>query len=333
MYNATTGKLYVYPGSDDESKPSVGADASETFYVPLTFEVYGNNSVEARAYPMYNDTWMAVADTTTYIKGYGNITLDAVNETGAAVLADFYVDGASVAANTNITSVERVEGVYAIAIRNETSWVNTTITVTPGDTATYSAQFVSDRTLPHISQIEGASGSARVMPPAVEETISNGSTNRWNAAVRAMESFNSSISSSGGMATIAVDIPTIDRTIGTAMVNDTITVLVHNASGWFAYTDFVVENGQLILNNVDTGDIDGILIDFEGRVLGDVLNSGSSNILDALAVAKSTVGQHTFSGNGQFYGDVDDSGGVNILDALAIAKRTVGRVDNNYQPV
>ncbi len=82
MYNATTGKLYVYPGSDDESKPSVAADASKTFYVPLTFEVYGNNSVEARAYPMYNDTWMAVADTTTYIKGYGNITLDAVDETG-----------------------------------------------------------------------------------------------------------------------------------------------------------------------------------------------------------------------------------------------------------
>ncbi len=333
MYNATDGKLYVYPGSDNEAQPSVRADESKTFYVPLTFEAYGNDTVEARAYPMYNDTWMAVGDGTTYIKGYGNITLNAVNETGAAVLADFYVGGAQVASNINATTVERVEGAYAVAIRNGTSWVNTTMTITPGDTATYTAQFVSDRSLPHISQIVGASDSARVMPPAIEETISNGSTNHWNAAVRAMESFNSSIASSGGIATIAVDIPRINRTIGTAMVNDTISVLVHNASGWFGYTDFTIGNGQLILNNVDTGDIDMIDIDFEGRKLGDADGSGSTNVLDALAVAKSTIGRYTFSGNGQFYGDVDDSGRINVLDALAIAKRTIGRVDNNYQPV
>ncbi|WP_128693833.1 CARDB domain-containing protein [Methanoculleus taiwanensis] len=335
MYNATTAKLYVYPGSDDESQPSITAGASKTFYVPLTFEAYGNNSVEARAYPMYNDTWMAVADGATYIKGYGNITLDAVNEEGAAVLADFYVDGAAVAVNTNITSVERVEGAYAVAIRNETSWVNTTITVTPGDTTTYSAQFVSDRTLPHIAQIEGASGNARVMPPAIEETISNGSTNRWNAATRAMTSFNSSISSSGGRATIAVEIPTVNRTIGTAMVNDTISVLVHNASGWFAYTDFTIENGQLILNNVDTGDIDQIYLDFEGRMLGDVDNNGRIRLTDAITIAQSLLpGQGELTGNDEFYGDVDDSGRIRLQDAISIAQYLIpGQYDDNYQPL
>ena len=54
---------------------------------------------------MYSDAWMAVADGTTYVEGYGNVTLDAVDETGAAVLADFFVDGASVAANTDAASV------------------------------------------------------------------------------------------------------------------------------------------------------------------------------------------------------------------------------------
>ncbi len=335
MYNATTGKLYVYPGSDDESQPSVEADASKTFYVPLTFEVYGNSTVEARAYPMYNDTWMAVNNGTTYIKGYGNITLDAVDENGAPVLADFYVSGASVAANTNTTTVERVEATYAIAIRNETSWVNSSVTVTPGDTATYTAQFVSDRTTPHISQIEGASGNARVMPPAIDETISNSSTNHWNAATRAMQSFNASISSSGGMATIAVDIPTISRTIGTAMVNDTISVLVHNASGWFAYTDFTIENGQLILNNVDTGDIDMIDLDFEGRMLGDVDNNGRIRLTDAITIAQSLVpGQGELTGNTEFYGDVDDSGRIRLQDAITIAQYLIpGQYDDNYQPL
>jgi len=56
MYNATAKVLYIYPGSDDESAPSVRKDEAKTFFVPLKFGTSGNTTVEARVYPMYNDT-------------------------------------------------------------------------------------------------------------------------------------------------------------------------------------------------------------------------------------------------------------------------------------
>ena len=66
------------------------------------------------------------------------------------------------------------------------------------------------------------------VPPAIEDTISDDSPTTGMQRAKAMKSFNASISSSGGRATISVEIPTINRNIGTVEPNDTVVVLVRN---------------------------------------------------------------------------------------------------------
>ncbi|MFY1644359.1 hypothetical protein ACK11Z_11550, partial [Methanoculleus bourgensis] len=184
MYNATAKVLYIYPGSDNEARPSVNASESKTFFVPLTFGTSGNTTVEARAYPMYNDTWMALGTGGTYVLGYGNVTLAAVDETNAPMTAEFYVDNKCVGdgPGTTIVNTTELEGAHRIAIKSGDIWINSTVNVTPSESVTYTAHFASDRRVPYIAQAEGTAGEIQVMPPAIEDTISDDSPNHWNAA-------------------------------------------------------------------------------------------------------------------------------------------------------
>ncbi|WP_332450379.1 CARDB domain-containing protein [Methanoculleus sp.] len=337
MYNATAKVLYIYPGSDDESRPSVLAGESKTFFVPLKFGTSGNITVEARVYPMYNDTWMALGSGGTYVMGYGNVTLAAVDENDAPVNAEFYVNGASVASGVSTYNARLLEDTYPVAIRKDSVWINSSVNVAPSESVTYTAHFASDTSVPYIAQAEGTAGEIRIMPPAIEDTTDNASTSHWNAATKAMKSFNSTIASSGGRATISVEIPTLTRNIGTAELNDTVVVMVHNASGWFTVpsSGYSLAGGVLTLFNIDTADVDEISIGFEGRLLGDVTKDGRIRLNDAIAIAQSLVpGEGGLTGNARIYGDVDNSGNLRLQDAITIAQYLIpGQYDDNYQPL
>jgi len=335
MYNATTKTLFIYPGSDDESRPSVLAGASKTFSVPLKFGTSGNTTVEARVYPMYNDTWMALGSGGTYVKGYGNVTLAAVNETDAPVNAEFYVAGSPVASGTSTYNARLLEGVYSVAIKKDSVWINSSVNVAPSESVTYTAHFASDTSVPYIAQAEGTAGEIQLMPPAIEDTTDDAGPNRWNAAIKAMKSFNSTIASSGGRATVSVEIPTLTRNIGTVELNDTVTVLVHNASGWFVVPPigYSLEGGILTLFNIDTADVDEISLKFEGRMLGDTNGDNLVDTRDARDVAwyYTDPASNPLTYNQRFYSDVTDDGIIDTRDARDIAWKYVGDYDDNYQ--
>lgn len=344
MVNRTAGKVYVYPGSDDESQPSVVAGETKNFFVPLKFDAAGTQTVEARLYPMYDDEWMALGDVSGYVKGNGTIVLTVADDVGAVVNADFYIDDVQVATNTNTTRQDRLEGDHQVSIYAESSaqWINTTLTVTLGNVVEYSATVVSDTGLPHITMVTGAAGDAHIMPPEVEETISNTSTNHWNAVVPAKQTFNSSISSSGGVATIAVDVPVVERlspSLGerptSVMLTDTVTFSYRNSSGiWtgpIPVSDKITD-GVLTISPVNTGEIEEVAFSFGGRKLGDVERTDEIDIGDALEILWYTVGARPdWNGNDLFYADVENTGDVDIGDALEILWYTVGARDDYYQ--
>ncbi len=109
--------------------------------------------------------------------------------------------------------------------------------------------------------------------------------------------------------------------------------MVHNASGWFAYTDYAIENGQFILNNVDTGDIDQIYLDFGGRFWGDVNGDGTISTADAFLMVKKRFNQVVFTENQSFYGDVNNDGSITTADAFLAVKKRFNTVDAFYQPL
>jgi hypothetical protein len=332
MYNETSKKLYIYPGSDDEAVPSVLAGQSKAFYVPLKFENSGNTSVESRVYPMYNDTWMALGTGNTYVKGYGNITLAAVDENNNPAPATYYIDGV---ASGTATSIDRelLEGRYSVGINNGSSWVNTTLNVAPSESVTYTAHFASDTTVPFISQAEGAVDEMQMMPPQIEDTTSNASVSHWNAATAAMKSFNSTIASSGGYATVSVEMPILTRAIGTINLNDSVSVMVYNGSAWNGPYSGNESGNMYSLQNVDTAEVEQILFNFNGRLLGDVNNDGRIRLVDAITLADYLVGIGEFTFNDEFYSDVDNNGRLRLADAISVADFLVGLTDNYYQPL
>ena len=332
MYNATAKTLYVYPGSDDESKPSVVRGEVKNFYVPLNFTKAGEVTVEARIYPMYDDENMALGDATASVKGYGNLTLSVVDENLAPLEADFYIDGVPVASGTSNITREVLEGDHNVSIMHTPGTVNTTLYVRTGESTEYSAQIATDPTIPHISMVVGDAGDFRVMPPVIEDTISEDSTNYWSAVTPAKKTFNSTITSSGGTATISVEVPTITRAIGTAYANDTVAYSYHNTSGWQGPFDAsgYISGGVLSVPDVDTGSIDQIVVEFIGRALGDV-NGGGVTAGDARDIAWYLVDEITFTYNDRFYADVGDDGSVSSGDARDVAWYLVGDIDTHYQ--
>jgi len=339
MYNATAKTLYVYPGSDDESQPSVVSGEVKNFYVPLNFTKSGDVSVEARIYPMYDDENMALGNATAYVKGYGNLTLSVVDESLAPLNADFYIDGTQVASGASNITREVLEGQHSVSIiyinDTVTRTVNTTLTVNTGEATEYSAQIATDPTIPHISMVVGDAGDVRIMPPEINDTISEDSLYYWSALTPAKKTFNSTISSTGGTATIEVEVPTITRAIGTVYANDTVAYSYRNTSGWQGPFDAsgYISGGVLSVPNVDTGSIDQIRVEFIGRALGDANRDGKLNGGDARDVALSTVGAYHFTGNGEFYADVEDDGRADGGDARNIALYTVHALDEHYNEI
>jgi hypothetical protein len=251
------------------------------------------------------------------------------------VAAEFYVAGGSIGTGTTSVNTSLLEGAYPVAIKRGDVWINSSVNVAPGESVTYTAHFASDRSVPYIAQAEGTAGEIRLMPPAMEDTTDDASPNHWNAATKAMKTFNSTIASSGGRATISVDIPTVTRNIGTVELNDTVVVMVHNASGWFTFpsSGYSLEGGVLTLFNIDTADVDQVYLGFEGRKLGDVDNNGGVQTADAIYIARYLVGYIDLNGNAAFYADTDDLGSVKNADAIMIARYLVGLTDDNFQPL
>ena len=336
QFNSTDNTVAFFPGSDNETAPSILAGQSMTYYLPLKFNNTGNMTVQARAYPMYNDEWMALGNGSAYVKGYGNITLQAVDQTGAAIPANFFVNNTQVATATNTTSQSKLEGTYAIAIQNSSSWVNVTLGVSLGETATYTARFVTDTTVPYAASVTGGVGDVNVMPPTTTDSVSNSSANHWNAAIPANKTFNSSIVSGGGIVTVAIDITNVTKSIGTIPLNETINIQVHNntAPYWYNYpaSKHAIQGNTLFIYDIDSADIDKILIEFMGRKLGDVDKSGFTDLDDAIEILKYEVMLVDFTNVQCFYADTDDSTTPDLDDAINILKYEVFLVDANFNP-
>jgi len=362
MYNATAQTLYVYPGSDNESQPSVVSGEVKNFYVPLNFTKSGDVSVEARIYPMYDDENMALGNAIAYVKGYGNLTHSVVDEDLAPLNADFYIDNMEtpVASGASNITTEVLEGNHSVSIRHTsgtvTRTVNTTLTVNTGEATEYSAQIATDPTIPHISMVVGDAGDVRIMPPEINDTISEDSLYYWSAMTPAKKTFNSTISSTGGTATIAVEVPVVVREPtavvnpgdrgwrpNSTSVNDSVTYRYHNTSGWQGPFDAsgYISGGVLSIPDVDTGSIDQISVEFIGRPLGDVdgLLVNNVRVVDLRDVVKALrfvaeIPGAELSTTAKFYADVTNDGKVDLQDVVKALRFVAEMPDINeyYQP-
>lgn len=207
MYNASENKLYIYPGSDNESQPSVPAGGSRSFYFNVTMLGFGQQTIESKVVPMYNDTLMAIANITTTIKGFGNVTVNTIDVNGSGITADVMVDSAIG------RTARKLEGGYSLNVtKSGYIPVNTTVSIAPGSSKVYTAKLVS-------SAVEPAAVFYETSTVALPASVSGTATRVYNFSVQ----------SNGGKTAIVMQTP-VNHTFLSATVNGA-NVNARNESG------------------------------------------------------------------------------------------------------
>ncbi len=207
MYNSSDNKLYIYPGSDDESQPSVPAGGSRSFYFNVTMLGYGQQTIESKVVPMYNDTLMAIANISTTVKGYGNVTVNTIDVNDSSIVANITID------SSTGTTARKLEGSYSLnATKPGFIPVNTTVSIAPGSDRIYTAKLVENASDPVAVFYET---NTTALPANVSGVVT--------------KVYNFTVQSNGGKTIIALQIPA-NHTFLSATVNG-VSVSARNESG------------------------------------------------------------------------------------------------------
>ncbi|MFA7023074.1 MAG: hypothetical protein WC161_01250 [Methanocorpusculum sp.] len=337
MYNESTGSLYVYVGSDDGDAVSIPANGEQNIFVPLKFATAGTAMIESRLYPMYDDEMMALGDANVTVLGYGNLNLTAVDEDDKPLTVMFAVEGQS-PLNGTTYSGKLLEGDHNVTITYGASAMHLVQTVSNGEITEYKARFISSAPVSVMSD-----GDVQLLAPVINETISNVSSDRWNAVNPAKYVLNISVVGDDANSTINVEMPAVywqgkygainSSNLG-SLVFDTIVCLA-NASGTWTSMPYSIsaDNKTMTIGNINPTTHSELSITLNGRLAGDVNGDGYADIDDACDVAWSAIRLITLSDNDKFYGDVDGSGEPDIDDACDIAWKGIRLTDEYYNPL
>ena len=179
MYGEATGKLYVYPGSDDDSKVVIPAGGTKEFCVPLEFPSAGPATIAARLSHMDDDEWMALGNTTVSVTGTGSLTISAYDaEYQPLTEAEFelMIDDSQVDISTGAVYINNSvrEGTYKIKITNDSRYSVEipNLVFNAGTDLTYSVYFAPDGVV-----YSGNDGPTRRPVPTPTPSDNGGSDN------------------------------------------------------------------------------------------------------------------------------------------------------------
>lgn len=284
MYNASVNKLYIYPGSDNESQPSVPANASRSFYFNVTMLGYGQQTIESKVVPMYNDTLMAIAIVNTTVKGYGNVTVNTTDVNDSSIAANVVID------SSKGTTVRKLEGNYSLnATKAGFIPVNTTVSIAPGSDRIYTAKLVENASDPVAVFYET---NTTALPANVSGVVT--------------KVYNFTVQSNGGKTIIALQTPA-NHTFLSAAVNG-VNASARNESG------IVYVEAELTGDSV-------FEVRFKApRMFGDVNDDNTINAIDVAKIKRMIVGLDALDP----IADFNEDGAVNAIDVAKMKRYIVG---------
>ena len=339
MYNESTGSLYVYIGSDNGDAVSIPANAEQTYYVPMKFTTAGTAMIEARLSPMYDDEMMALGDANVTVLGYGNMNLSAVDEDNNPVSVSFAVEG-QVTEDVPTYSARLLEKDYNVTITYGASSMHLVQTIKNGEITEYTARFITSAPISVMSD-----GDVQLLSPVIKETISNVSSDRWNAANPAKYVLNISVAGDDANSTVNVAMPTIywQGTSGAtnssalgSLVFDTIVCSANSSGTWTGMPYSIsADNKTMTVSGINPATYSELSITLNGRLAGDVNDDGYADIDDACDIAWYAIHHPgiVFNDTQKFYGDVNGDGYADIDDACDMAWKAIRLTDEYYNPL
>jgi len=210
MFNETEEKVYIYPGSYDEIAVKKGS--SRSHYFKMKVEGSGQRTIEASVYPMYNPTYFAYGNISFDVKGYGNATFNPINGTNESVVSATVTLGSHTLTGTS-PEFREVEGNYTLNVSAAGFRdVLANLTVSPGDDSDYTVRLYEALEEPALVMTAGS-----IRPLSLSQ-----------AQGEYLKEYNYTIYSTGGTATVAMDIPENYELTGTAQDGSSIDPILSN---------------------------------------------------------------------------------------------------------
>ena len=273
-YDATNNTLEIFP---EEIPPN----GTTTVYFNATLPA-GNVKFETRVTPMYNELKTFIGNTSKYVKGYGNVTVNVYNESG---MTDAIVELGAETSTTAGTQIKEVEGTYSLNVTKSGYMpVNASIVIARGDEKNVTVKLYNITQL-DVPEVIFTEGDIDVLNTTAAMTVND--TVTPNAAIKAARDFTVNVTS-GGKTILAVKVPSYERGSLSAPLDENINVT--NATG------YTVDNETMYITVEGSKDV---VVKFEGRKLGNATSVGDTvypkpvNPNDAVAILQYSVSKHT----------------------------------------
>jgi hypothetical protein len=322
-YNDTTNTLEIFP---EEIPPN----GTTTVYFNATLPA-GNVKFETRVTPMYNELKTFIGNTTKYVKGYGNVTVNVYNESGRM---DATVELGAETTTTAGTLIKEVEGTYSLNVTKSGYMpVNASIVIARDDEKNVTVKLY-DITQLDVPEVIFTEGDIDVLNTTAAMTVNV--TDTPNATIKAARDFTMNITS-GGKTILAVRVPEYTRGSLSAPLDENIGVT--NETGYTI--DHPIDNDTMYITV--EGSVD-VVVKFEGRKLGDLYKDDEIGLLDAVAILRYSIEKDPdysippdqrwiettdLWGVYKAYGDVYKDDEIGLLDAVAILRYSIEK-DPDY---
>ncbi|AGK61837.1 hypothetical protein Asulf_01871 [Archaeoglobus sulfaticallidus PM70-1] len=315
-YDSVNNTLKFYP----DQVPGTG-------YIDIRFNVTpsaGDTTLEVKMFPMYNEENQYIANTTKYVKGYGNISLKIFNASGAALDASVTLDGAA-----KTSKIQAIEGSHKIRIsKSGYVPVEFDVSLNPGDNVTYSVALYKPEELTQPKVVFAEATEFNDMNTIM--SVSKDLSITPNASVKASKEYMLSLGGVGKKK-IAIPMPKFERGNLWAWINDSVTVEVNGQA--VQPEEVTIGNEKVLILDVDGSAT--VNVTFEGRKLGDV--DGDSGVTDwdswvvlrynyektlenmGIQVQRHPDTSYMWS-KSSVYGDVDGDSGVTDWDSWVVLR-------------
>jgi len=300
-----------------------------TYKFKITPEDHGALDLDLRIRPLYDDTNVYQVNKTFTVMGRGNVSVNVVDENGAAFEAESIALGTiTVNSKSSHTFTSVLEGNYTLFVNGTGGYpsIRTAARVTPDATALCNITLPSSLLSPTLIFSEGGAGSIASVAQVEPEQL--------NAARSEATTYNVTVLGDGGEVGIALEFPMRYLMNNPVVRVNGVEAEYELINGTFEYNPttrtYSTTNATLVVYNTTAGS-NVVEIELEGGKLGKARRTGEVTSTDAMFILQFVVGSKT-GFDTYDYVDVHsrDKQTITSSDAMFILQKVTGSRDEYY---
>lgn len=318
---------------------SVNADATSIYIEPdhwiggstydyvfnITPTNVGDLDFHLRFRPLYDETNVTLSEKSLTVTGRGDVAVQVINETGAAVPATIALGDLAPVVKSSHTFTDLLAGSYSLSVSKEGyTNVSATLNVTANDQTNVTVSMPTDLSTPRLILSQGSG-----MLGGVLETPAG----RVSGGYVENATYNMTLVGNGGMMGVALEFPQRYMVSGPVVQLNGAPLASSDydlRGGTFTYSGvgaYSTTNASLVVYNSTDG-VNYLEIDLEGLKYGDANKDGRITPFDARGILRATLYPAEL---GIFdYADVNRDGRITSFDARQIHRYYLDPQNNDY---